>query len=211
MYFKKDIKCDSIDNNMSKSFNVWIVGPRHKTIIIMLEEIRVKVMTRIGQFTHTWLTNIDPMSLRVLEKNKEKSMRCNIEFNGEKGFEINGGPYQHTITVRSKTCTCRAWMLKRIPFPHSIATIFYKKWKPSDFVDSCYSKETYLRTYCHFLQPVINIKMWLDSTNPHVQPPVVKFSARQIRKSQEKRGRGDKQMWQVVKKKSLHDLYQFSW
>ncbi|WMV41463.1 hypothetical protein MTR67_034848 [Solanum verrucosum] len=42
MYFRTDIKCDSIDNNMSESFNAWIVGPRHKITINMLEDIRVK-------------------------------------------------------------------------------------------------------------------------------------------------------------------------
>uniref|UniRef100_M1BH26 Transposon protein, Mutator sub-class n=1 Tax=Solanum tuberosum TaxID=4113 RepID=M1BH26_SOLTU len=42
MYFRTDVKCDSIDNNMVESFNAWILAPRHKTIITMLEEIRVK-------------------------------------------------------------------------------------------------------------------------------------------------------------------------
>ena len=71
MYFRTDIKCDSIDNNMAESFNAWILGPRHKTIITTVEGIRVKVMTRLGEFTkfsETWLTNISPMALRVLKK-----------------------------------------------------------------------------------------------------------------------------------------------
>lgn len=38
----------------------------------MLEEIRVKVMTRIGQFADTWLTNIFPMSFRVLGKEQRE-------------------------------------------------------------------------------------------------------------------------------------------
>lgn len=177
LYFRTDIKCDSVDNNMSESFNAWILGPRHKTIITMLEEIRVKVMTRIGQlsqFPKTWLTNISPMALRVLEINIKKSMECNIDFNGERGFEISDGPYQHTVDLRNRTCSCRAWMLKGIPCQHALAAILYKKYEPIEFVDSCYSKETYLRTYCHFLQPVTNMKMWPESNNPYVAPPVVK-------------------------------------
>ncbi|PHT97464.1 hypothetical protein BC332_33610 [Capsicum chinense] len=39
---RTDIKCDSIDNNTIESFNGWILGPKHKTIVTMLEEIRVK-------------------------------------------------------------------------------------------------------------------------------------------------------------------------
>ncbi|XP_060182810.1 uncharacterized protein LOC132612727 [Lycium barbarum] len=49
VYFKYLSCCDSVDNNMAESFNSWILGPRHKTIITMLEEIRVKIRRRVGQ------------------------------------------------------------------------------------------------------------------------------------------------------------------
>ena len=56
VYFNTQVKCDSIDNNMSECFNSWIMAPRHKTIITMLEEIRVKMITRIAklrEYTNT--------------------------------------------------------------------------------------------------------------------------------------------------------------
>ncbi|KAH0693942.1 hypothetical protein KY285_021039 [Solanum tuberosum] len=40
--FRTSSKCDSVDNNMAESFNAWVLGARHKTIISMLEEIRKK-------------------------------------------------------------------------------------------------------------------------------------------------------------------------
>ncbi|KAG5587376.1 hypothetical protein H5410_047810 [Solanum commersonii] len=64
-----------------KCFNSWILAARHKTIITMLDEIRVKMMTRIAklrEFTNTWM-----------------SLNCNIEFNGVDGFEVKEGPFQH--------------------------------------------------------------------------------------------------------------------
>lgn len=48
-YFKEHSKCDSVDNNMAESFNSWILSARYKTIITMLEEIRIKMMKRISQ------------------------------------------------------------------------------------------------------------------------------------------------------------------
>ncbi|XP_060200259.1 uncharacterized protein LOC132628500 [Lycium barbarum] len=69
VYFNYLSCCDSVDNNMVESFNSWILGPRHKTNITMLEEIRVKMMRRVGQlreFSETWITNISPMALKVL-------------------------------------------------------------------------------------------------------------------------------------------------
>ncbi|XP_060182532.1 uncharacterized protein LOC132612243 [Lycium barbarum] len=90
-YFKEHNKCDSVDNNMAESFNNWILVARYKTIITMLEEIRVKMMKRIGQlreFLNTWITNISPMSLKTLQENINKSMQCSLSWNGERGFEI---------------------------------------------------------------------------------------------------------------------------
>ncbi|XP_075108831.1 uncharacterized protein LOC142180683 [Nicotiana tabacum] len=49
VYFNVEVKCDAVDNNIAESFNAWILDARHKTIIIMLEEIRVKMMTRISK------------------------------------------------------------------------------------------------------------------------------------------------------------------
>ena len=40
-YFEEYSKCDIV-NNMAESFNAWIVPARYKTIITMLEEIRVR-------------------------------------------------------------------------------------------------------------------------------------------------------------------------
>ncbi|KAG5620884.1 hypothetical protein H5410_006102 [Solanum commersonii] len=58
------------DNNMFECFNSWILAARHKTMITMLDEIR------------------------VLQENIDRSVNCNIEFNGVDGFEVKG-PFQH--------------------------------------------------------------------------------------------------------------------
>ena len=61
-------KCDSTDNNMAESLNSWIFGPRNKTIVAMLEEIRVKVMSRVSKsraFVETWTDGISPMTMMV--------------------------------------------------------------------------------------------------------------------------------------------------
>ncbi|WMV46889.1 hypothetical protein MTR67_040274 [Solanum verrucosum] len=51
------------------------------------------------------------------------------------------GSYVHTVDMRSRTCSCKSWMLKGIPCPHVIAFILYKNWEPIDYVDDCYSKD----------------------------------------------------------------------
>ncbi|XP_059289572.1 uncharacterized protein LOC132043098 [Lycium ferocissimum] len=49
VYMKYTTKCDIIYNNMTECFNSWLLAARHKTVINMLEEIRVKMMKRVGQ------------------------------------------------------------------------------------------------------------------------------------------------------------------
>ena len=74
-------KCDSIDNNMEGSFYSWILGPRNKTIVTMLTEIRVKGMSRVSKsraFAETWTDGISPMAMMVLNINVTRSMQCNI-------------------------------------------------------------------------------------------------------------------------------------
>ncbi|WMV49367.1 hypothetical protein MTR67_042752 [Solanum verrucosum] len=176
VYFNTRVKCDSVDNNMSECFNAWILAARHKTIITMLEEIRMKMMTRIGnlkEFTNTWKCNFSPMALKVLQKNIDMSMNCSIEFNGVVGFEVRERLCQHTVDLGRRTCSCIVWKLKDIPCACVVAVIYFKKCDHVDYIDSCYSKETYLRTYVNVLQPITNMEMWSISTNPTVAPPEI--------------------------------------
>ena len=47
-YFEEYSKCKVVDNNVEEKFNAWIVPARYKTIITMLEDIRVKMMKTKG-------------------------------------------------------------------------------------------------------------------------------------------------------------------
>ncbi|XP_059315899.1 uncharacterized protein LOC132066662 [Lycium ferocissimum] len=44
----------------------------------------------------------------------------------------------------------------------------------SQEISSWYRKDTYLKAYSSFIQPVPNMKMWPGSTNPIVEPPEVR-------------------------------------
>ncbi|KAH0672854.1 hypothetical protein KY290_025094 [Solanum tuberosum] len=74
----------------------------------------------------------------------------------------------------TRSCSCRSWQLRGIPCPHGVAALHYKELEPIHYVASCYSNETYLNTYAHFIQPMNNIKIWPTSNNPIVKPPKIK-------------------------------------
>ncbi|XP_065851814.1 uncharacterized protein [Euphorbia lathyris] len=173
-----DNKIDVVDNNMSETFNGWILAARHKTIISMLEEIRIKCMhmhIEMRAFCENkWISDISPMALKCLTRNTCASMRCRIEWNGDAGFEVVEGEYRHVVDLRKETCTCRAWGLKGIPCAHVVAALHKQNLDPINFVSHWYRKEKYGLTYGHFIQPVLNMKMWPSSTNPPIHPPEIR-------------------------------------
>ncbi|XP_039028523.1 uncharacterized protein LOC120162440 [Hibiscus syriacus] len=57
-------KSDIVDNNLCEAFNSSIVDARYKSIITMLEEIRINIMTIIiekQRFLTTWKYNFGPL------------------------------------------------------------------------------------------------------------------------------------------------------
>ncbi|XP_070049758.1 uncharacterized protein LOC142173699 [Nicotiana tabacum] len=167
VYFNSFSNCDSVDNNIAKSFNSWIIEPRHKTIITMLDEIKVKMMRSIGQlreYANGWICDISPTTLKVLQDNTSKSMKCDIMWNGDTRYEVKETEYlKYLVSLQTMTCNCRSWTLKGIPCAHAVAALHFKKLDPINFVSHWYTKETYLKVYNHFIQPAFNMSMWPHS------------------------------------------------
>ncbi|XP_049394654.1 uncharacterized protein LOC125858935 [Solanum stenotomum] len=79
--FKDHSKCDIVENNMCETFNSWILAARFKSIITMLEEIRVKVMERMTQmreFSEKWITDVSLMAMQILTDNAEHAAICEV-------------------------------------------------------------------------------------------------------------------------------------
>ncbi|KAF2318462.1 hypothetical protein GH714_007978 [Hevea brasiliensis] len=118
-----DLECqilvwELVENNMGETFNSWILTARHKSIITMMEEIKVKIMNRIRNmrdFATTWISDTSPIVMDCLEKNTRISNMYRIEWNGEFIFEVTHGEYRHTVDLSKEKCACRSWELKGIP------------------------------------------------------------------------------------------------
>ncbi|KAG5589577.1 hypothetical protein H5410_040091 [Solanum commersonii] len=173
-YFKEHAKCDVVENNMCETFNFWILAARHKSIITMLEEIRHKIMDRnveMRKFVDTWISDISPMASLVLEENKVYARDCQVRFNGQFGYEILDGHYRHIIDIRKKTCTCRTWQLGGIPCQHVVLAYQHAGQDPEDHVVHWYRKDTFMKAYNYFIQPIPNMKMWPHTSDIVIEPP----------------------------------------
>ena len=159
---------------MCETFNSWILASIHKFIIATLEDIRHKMMNRhvdMIRFAKTWISDITPMARTILEANKEYSNRCRVLWNGVNGFEIEDGGYTFVVHLDKKYCDCRLWMLRGIPCPHVICAYYYLNEDLDQHVEHWYSKETFLKSYSHFIQLITNMRMWPETKNPSIEPP----------------------------------------
>ncbi|XP_060210371.1 uncharacterized protein LOC132637276 [Lycium barbarum] len=112
------------------------------------------------------------MARRILEENKELSNRCHVQWNGVHGFEIRDGGFTFVVHLDKKYCDCRLWMLRGVPCPHAVCAYYYLNQDPDAHVEHWYRKETFLKAYSHFIQPITNMRMWPETTNPSIEPPV---------------------------------------
>ncbi|XP_070032996.1 uncharacterized protein [Nicotiana tomentosiformis] len=145
-YFKEHSKYDVVENNMCETFNSWILIARDKSIITMLEKIRIKYMERMNsmrEFSRKWVGDISPMDMKMLGDNAQRAAKCEVKFDGETGYEIQDGPYKHIVDFRRCSCTCRSW------------------------------EDTYLKAYIIFIQPLTSMNLWPKSTLPAIEPPVI--------------------------------------
>ncbi|KAG5588220.1 hypothetical protein H5410_048654 [Solanum commersonii] len=68
-------------------------------------------------------------------------------------------------------CTCRLWDLSGIPCPHAINAFMHKNVVPETQIHWFYSKEAYLLTYKHKIQPVRGIQFWNVDPAQAMEPP----------------------------------------
>nr|XP_009794136.1 PREDICTED: uncharacterized protein LOC104240929 [Nicotiana sylvestris] len=67
-YFDTQCKNPMVDNNFTESFNSWILEARHKPIVKMLEDIRVKVMNQLkyrAEEVNSWRGEYNPYAMEL--------------------------------------------------------------------------------------------------------------------------------------------------
>ncbi len=175
-WFRLGSDCDSVDNNISESFNKWIIEARCLPLISCLENIRQNVMIRIQQNrteSDKWHGTICPNVLKKLKKSIDSSAYCHPIWNGEDAYEVRHEYTGHrfTVNLKERTCSCRYWQLSGLPCPHAITCIYCETNCIDDYISRSYTIENFKRTYAHCLQPVEGQAAWPVSDRPRPEAP----------------------------------------
>ena len=132
-----------------------ILEAKDKPILVMLEWIRVRLMTKqykkmkgITKYTGKICPNIQDK----LEKLKHESIPFSATPPGRFMYEVDNGCERHVIDMIRKACSYRIWDLIGLRCKHGIFAIVKNLKKVEDYVHPCYLKETFVETYKEIIQ-----------------------------------------------------------
>ncbi|KAK8715718.1 hypothetical protein V6N13_043046 [Hibiscus sabdariffa] len=178
-----------VDNNICEAFNSSILETRYKSIITMLEEIRVKLMTRIvdkRKFCESWKHNYGPLVKKKFDQSKKDDIEWQLVWNGENGCELKKGRKQYIMNIHERICSCRSWQITGLPCPHACCAIWHMGGDPDDYLDQYYHKQTYLKVYAYALHPINGAHEWAKSRIEPVLPPIEKKISGRPKKNRRK-------------------------
>ncbi|XP_057766350.1 uncharacterized protein LOC130986841 [Salvia miltiorrhiza] len=167
-------RCDMVDNNISETFNGYIINARGKHVIDMLEDIRCSLMER----QYKKIVEIEALHDRLcpkvrkkLDKLKAQSRFC-IPHPALGGFfEVDMFDDKFVVSVEGKTCTCRAWDLSGIPCVHAISAFYFLKQDPAEVVHDYFTIERYKKAYEFGIAPLNGEKLWPNAEGWVVKAP----------------------------------------
>ncbi|KAF7149666.1 hypothetical protein RHSIM_Rhsim02G0065400 [Rhododendron simsii] len=173
-HFNTRSKCDVVVNNISESFNSYILEARELPIISMFEWIRKRVMQRIqvkkaGMQKYTG--HLCPNIQEKIEKLKVESRLCVAAWCGELEFEVDYYDRTYIVDLRTKICSCCKWQLTGIPCCHAIAAIQKNKEHVETYVHPYFTKSGYLAAYSYMIHPVPDMLDFVETGFQPLNPP----------------------------------------
>ncbi|XP_019237339.1 PREDICTED: uncharacterized protein LOC109217534 [Nicotiana attenuata] len=186
-HFSSGAKCDVLLNNMCESFNSTILDARDKPNITLLEKLRYLLLARFQvnrDKAERWNSgDICPRIKSLLHKNESAAAACIPRKSNMWNYEIlrSSTADNWIVDLQNRKCSCRKWIITGIPCKHAISAIWAKHDDVIEYVDDCYTVDTYRKIYEKAIFPISGSQLWAKSNKVPPLPP------RPVR--QNKRGR----------------------
>ncbi|XP_074378367.1 uncharacterized protein LOC141719903 [Apium graveolens] len=154
-HFQTHSLVDNTDNNISESFNSWIINERSMPLLTMLQAIHFKLLTRIRRRRDEMLNSdliLCPKIKKTLDLLVTESRKWSAAWDGDRKFQVKCGTKAVTVDLERGTCDCRMYDLTGIPCQHAISAIHSRRHQPQEYVSDYYKREKYLESYKHSLE-----------------------------------------------------------
>ncbi|XP_058180558.1 uncharacterized protein LOC131299036 [Rhododendron vialii] len=178
-----------MDNNMSECFNRWIEEAKDKPILIVIETIRKQLMVKYVQrleFSQKFKGKLCPSIGKKVEKKKVKARGLAVIYSGGTVFEVTSTNKTFVVDIGDHSCTCRKWDLSGIPCNHACAAIITHKALPEDYVNQCYTTDTFVRTYNYRINPIPDKSLWPQTKCDLIMPPLLRSTIGRPKKARRK-------------------------
>lgn len=87
---------------------------------------------------------------------------------------MTDGGHEIVVDLDAKTCACRKFDLTGLPCYHACACINWKNLPLVNYIHKIYSKDMYLATYDHTLEPINSEQYWEQTGLAGPLPPLIK-------------------------------------
>ncbi|XP_063941448.1 uncharacterized protein LOC135149622 [Daucus carota subsp. sativus] len=179
-------------NNHCEVFNSTIKKFRDLPIISMFRELHKAVMQRI-QVRRDKMMSKDIVICLSPQKKLNKAIQwagnCVVTWSGGTSYSVTciDGGHELVVDLARKSCTCRKWELTGIPCYHACACISLKNEPWEMHIDSCYTKDMYLKLYSNTLEPIVGPEFWHQTSEPRPLPPNVRIAVGRPKKNKSTR------------------------
>lgn len=167
--FSEECKVDYIHNNLSESFNKWIMRTKEMQIIEMIDKIREMIVTKFdvrrrignqmeGRMIPSIVKNLNERSKNMtgFDVTRHNDVEAEVSFVNKGGQVI-----RHGVNLQLQTCTCRAWQVCGQPCDHALAFLGYlRDVDMNDYIHEYFSVERFKKAYAGHFPPMTFKNQW---------------------------------------------------
>ncbi|XP_074338221.1 uncharacterized protein LOC141676467 [Apium graveolens] len=189
-YFEKHSCTDTVENNMSESFNSWIIGERFLPLLDMLQEIHFKLINRMRENRDSMQASEFQICLRIkakLDLVVTQSRDWRATWDGMRTFVVKNGRTCFTVNLVERICDYRVFDLTGIPCPHAVAATHNRREQQQTYVSKYYSRDAYLESYKNSLGALKSEEFWETHSTEEILPPYIPKKLRGRPKKQRRR------------------------
>lgn len=108
-----------------------------------------------------WDRPFGPRIMKIIEQAKSDARFLKANYAGPEKFEVSSRDgMRWSVDLMKNECACRRWQLTGIPCQHAIARMLSRNIGILDYVDVCYQKMSYLRSYTPVIQYISGPELW---------------------------------------------------
>ncbi|XP_010486585.1 PREDICTED: uncharacterized protein LOC104764697 isoform X1 [Camelina sativa] len=185
-------------NVITESLSNWIQDTSGLPIIQMMECIHRHLMNMFKERRETsahWSDVLVPSAERQMVAAVEKSRVHRVYRANEAEFEVMTHEGSVVVNIENRSCLCRRWEIYGFPCSHAVGALMSCKENVYSYTESCFTVESYRRTYAETVEPVSDEVQWKgndserDGEDIIRTPKVMKGAPRKRRVRAEDRGR----------------------